>query len=67
MMTHVHRPNLGQPVNKEYVIIDFNKEMEELKTAYEEICHILFNGYNIKDIYLNKNRKTYKIIFKKIC
>lgn len=66
VQAHVHRVNLGQYVYKNYIIIDFNKSLEELKADYMEILHILYNGYNIEDIHYSKNKNIYKIVFKNI-
>jgi glycosyltransferase involved in cell wall biosynthesis len=64
---HVLRSNGGQPVKREFVTIDLNKEFEELRRyEYSEILHILCNGYVVKDIYSNKKRNIYKITFRKI-
>lgn len=65
IMGLLHRPSFGQPLDKDYVVIDFNKDFEDLcDNEYKEIHHILFNGYNVQEIYRNRNK--YKIAFKEI-
>lgn len=65
--THVHRTTSGKKVEKDFVIIDFNKNIESLmKCEFAEIEHILFNGYTIKEIHQNPKKKLFKLIFKKI-
>lgn len=62
---HLHRQNFGMPVERDYVVIDFSKDIGELiEHEYQEIHHILYNGYNVREIYRNRNK--YKITFKKV-
>jgi len=64
---HIHRDNFGQPVDRDFAIVDFNKDFIDLKNgAFKEIQHILFNGYALKEVHINPKKRIYKILFKKI-
>lgn len=66
-LNHLYWPNNGMQVERDYVVVDLNKDLEELREQeFREISHILNNGYAIKEIYTNKNKNIYKISFEKI-
>lgn len=65
--SHIHRINQGIPIQNDFVIIDFNKDINELKECeFKNIEHILFNGYTLENIYENAKKRMFKIVFKKI-
>lgn len=66
IQSHLYWPNMGMPVERDFVIIDLCKGFEEIKREFGEIDHILNNGYVVENIFFNKTGNIYKILFKKI-